>query len=91
MTQSVPVRAMMGSRPRPRYSRLAGPKAAHLVIDLQIGFLEPGSPFEVAAARAIVPAVNRVSAAVRAAGGSTSSCATRSTPMNPTAGPPTRS
>ncbi|ARR54972.1 isochorismatase [Rhizorhabdus wittichii DC-6] len=69
MTQSVPVRAMMESRPRPRFSSLIGRRTAHLAIDLQVGFLERGAPFEVAAARAIVPAVNRVSAALRAAGG----------------------
>ena len=39
------------------------------MIDLQTGFMEPGMPGEVPMARAIVPAVNRVAAALRAAGG----------------------
>ena len=42
---------------------------ALVVIDLQDGFMLPGVPLEVAAARAIVPNVNRLAAAVRAAGG----------------------
>jgi len=44
-------------------------RTAHLVIDLQNGFMEPGAPVEVPMARAIVPAVNRISQALRAAGG----------------------
>lgn len=44
-------------------------RTAHLIIDMQNGFLEPGAPVEVAAARAIVPNVNRLSEAVRARGG----------------------
>jgi len=41
---------------------------AHLVIDLQNGFMEPGAPVEVPAAREIVPHVNAISKAVRNAG-----------------------
>ena len=44
-------------------------RTAHLVIDLQNGFMEPGAPVEVPCAREIVPAVNAISAAVRQAGG----------------------
>ena len=44
-------------------------RTAHLIIDMQNGFMEPGAPVEVPMARAIVPQVNRISAAVRAAGG----------------------
>jgi ureidoacrylate peracid hydrolase len=44
-------------------------RTAHLVIDLQEGFLAPGAPAEVPAARDILPAVNRISAAMRQAGG----------------------
>jgi ureidoacrylate peracid hydrolase len=44
-------------------------RTAHLVVDLQNGFMEPGAPVEVPAARDIVPNVNRISAAVRAHGG----------------------
>ena len=44
-------------------------RTAHVVIDMQNGFLESGAPVEVPVARAIVPQVNAISAAVRAAGG----------------------
>jgi ureidoacrylate peracid hydrolase len=44
-------------------------RTAHLVIDLQNGFMEPGAPVEVPEARSIVDNVNRVSAAVRERGG----------------------
>lgn len=50
-------------------SRIDLSRTAHLIVDLQNGFLEPGAPVEVAAARAIVPNVNRLSAAVRTHGG----------------------
>ena len=42
---------------------------AHIVVDLQNGFMAPGQVAEVPVARAIVPNVNRISAALRAAGG----------------------
>ena len=44
-------------------------RTAHLIIDMQHGFLEPGAPVEVPVARDIVPNVNAISRAVRAAGG----------------------
>jgi ureidoacrylate peracid hydrolase len=44
-------------------------RTAHVVIDLQNGFMEPGAPVEVPTAREIVPNVNAISRAVRAAGG----------------------
>ena len=44
-------------------------RIAHLEIDLQNGFMEPGAPVEVPEARAIVDNVNRISAAVREGGG----------------------
>jgi ureidoacrylate peracid hydrolase len=44
-------------------------KTAHLIIDMQNGFMEPGAPVEVAAARGIVDEINRISAAVRDSGG----------------------
>ena len=52
-----------------RYDRLLGPKTALVVIDLQNAFMLPGMPVEVPAAREIVPNVNRLAAATRAAGG----------------------
>ena len=52
-----------------RYDRLFGPKTALVVIDLQNVFMLPGMPVEVPAAREIVPNVNKLAAATRAAGG----------------------
>ncbi|WP_374573737.1 cysteine hydrolase family protein [Phenylobacterium sp.] len=43
-------------------------RTAHLVVDLQIGFLAEGAIAEVPVARQIVPRVNRLCAAVREAG-----------------------
>ena len=42
-------------------------KTAHIVVDLQNGFMAPGQLSAVATAPGIVPAVNRISAALRAA------------------------
>jgi ureidoacrylate peracid hydrolase len=44
-------------------------RTAHIVVDLQNGFMAEGAPAEIAMAREIVPNVNRISAALRAAGG----------------------
>lgn len=44
-------------------------RTAHLIIDMQNGFVEEGGLIEIPVAREIVPAINRISAAVRAAGG----------------------
>lgn len=44
-------------------------KTAHVVVDLQNGFMEPGATVEVPLARDIVPNVNAISKAVRDAGG----------------------
>lgn len=44
-------------------------RTAHIIVDMQNGFMEEGAPVEVPAARDIVDNINRVSAAVRAAGG----------------------
>ena len=51
------------------FERLDLARTAHLVIDMQNGFVEPGAPVEVPAARDIVPNINAISAAVRAGGG----------------------
>lgn len=45
-------------------------RTALVVVDMQNAFLEPGAPAEAPSARAIVPAINRTAAALRAAGGS---------------------
>ena len=44
-------------------------RTAHVVVDLQNGFMAEGQPAEIPAAREIVPNVNRISAALRSAGG----------------------
>jgi ureidoacrylate peracid hydrolase len=44
-------------------------RTAHLIVDLQNGFMEQGATVEIPEAREIVSNVNRISAAVRAAGG----------------------
>jgi ureidoacrylate peracid hydrolase len=44
-------------------------KTAHIIVDLQVGFMEQGAPVEVPVAREIVGNVNRISAAIRSAGG----------------------
>jgi len=44
-------------------------RTAHIVVDLQNGFMAAGQVAEVPMARAIVPNVNRISAALRAADG----------------------
>ena len=44
-------------------------RTAHLIVDMQNGFMEEGAPVEVPMAREIVDEVNRLSAAIRAAGG----------------------
>jgi ureidoacrylate peracid hydrolase len=51
------------------YQQLDLRRTAHIIVDLQNGFMEPGAPVEVPTAREIVPNVNRISAAVRARGG----------------------
>src|SRR3974377_596481 len=57
-------------RGRPRGVDSLNPeRTAHVVVDLQNGFMAPGQVAEIATAREIVPNVNRISAALRAAGG----------------------
>jgi len=51
------------------FDTLVPKQTAHVVVDLQNGFMAPGAVAEIAAARDIVPNVNRISAALRAAGG----------------------
>ena len=49
-------------------------QTAHIVVDLQNGFMAAGQVAEVPMARAIVPNVNRISAALRAASTAASTC-----------------
>jgi len=58
-----------GGKIHPFRDALDPARTAHLVIDLQNGFLEAGAPVEVPQAREIVSTVNAISAAVRKAGG----------------------
>jgi ureidoacrylate peracid hydrolase len=51
------------------FDRLSPRHTAHVVVDLQNGFMDHGQVAEVPMARMIVPNVNRISAALRAAGG----------------------
>jgi len=51
------------------FERLDMQRTAHLVVDLQNGFMESGAPVEVPVAREIIPNVNSISAAVRRSGG----------------------
>ena len=51
------------------YSSLDLSRTAHLVVDLQNGFMEPGAPVEVPAARDIVARVNEISRTMRTHGG----------------------
>jgi ureidoacrylate peracid hydrolase len=51
------------------FNELDPVRTAHVVVDLQNGFMAPGQVAEIPTAREIVPNVNRISAALRAAGG----------------------
>ncbi len=51
------------------YETINPRRTAHVVVDLQNGFMAPGQVAEIATAREIVPNVNRISVALRAAGG----------------------
>lgn len=44
-------------------------RTAHLIIDMQNGFMEPGAPVEVPAARGVVGKINRISRSLRESGG----------------------
>jgi ureidoacrylate peracid hydrolase len=51
------------------FENLDPAKTAHLIVDLQNGFMAEGELVEIPTAREIVPNVNRICAALRAAGG----------------------
>lgn len=50
------------------FERIDPKRTAHLVIDMQTGFMTPGAPAEIAPAATIIPNINRISAACRDAG-----------------------
>lgn len=54
---------------RNAFARIDPARTAHLVIDMQNGFMEPGAPVEVPEARSVVGNINRIAAAVREGGG----------------------
>lgn len=51
------------------FDSLISRRTAHIVVDLQNGFMAPEAVAEIATAREIVPNVNRITAALRQAGG----------------------
>jgi ureidoacrylate peracid hydrolase len=51
------------------FETLAPAKTALVVVDMQHAFVAEGAPFEIAAARALVPTINNLAATLRAAGG----------------------
>ncbi len=51
------------------FSKLDPARTAHIIVDLQNGFVEPGALIEIPVARDIIPNVNAICSAVRAAGG----------------------
>src|ERR1700693_2161427 len=51
------------------FDSLSPKQTAHVVVDLQNGFMAQGAIVEIPCAREIVPTVNRISAALRDAGG----------------------
>ncbi len=51
------------------FDGLVPARTAHVVVDLQNGFMAPGAVAEIGTAREIVPNLNRISAALREAGG----------------------
>lgn len=59
-----------GRRGRPRaFGMIPAVRTAHVIVDLQNGFVQPGAPVEVPAARSIMPNVNRIIREVRRSGG----------------------
>ena len=63
------IRARRGGRLHV-HDKLDPARSALVVVDMQTAFLKPGLPSEVPEAREIVPNINRLAAAFRAAGGS---------------------
>jgi ureidoacrylate peracid hydrolase len=62
-------RALRLREPLHVFGDIDASRTAHIVVDLQNGFMAPGQPVEVPVAREIVPNVNRISATLRSAGG----------------------
>jgi ureidoacrylate peracid hydrolase len=63
------VKIALQRRGRLRLFETIDPKrTAHLVIDMQVGFMTKGAPAEIAPAASVIPNINRISAACRQAG-----------------------
>ena len=60
------VRATRGTR---LLDQIDPARTAHVVVEMKNGFMRPGALLEIPAARDVVPAINAISAALRAAGG----------------------
>jgi len=71
MPHDVDHRAILArvGRAKPFLKTIDPRRTAHLVVDMQNGFMAPGAPVEVAEAREVVAEINRLSAALRQAGG----------------------
>ncbi len=70
IAQDIAARALASRGGRKRlFAELTPSRTAHLIIDMQNGFMEPGALVEIAAAREVVPTINRISRAVRNVGG----------------------
>jgi len=67
--QTILERVALNRPQRHMFTTLDPRRTAHVVVDLQNGFMEEGAPVEVPTAREIVPNVNRITKAVRDAGG----------------------
>ena len=59
------------------HDSINGARTALVVVDMQNYFVAEGFPLEVPLARGIVPNINRLASAVRAAGGPSSGCRRR--------------
>ena len=51
------------------FNSIVSERNAHIIVDLQNGFMAPGQVAEIGTAREIVPNVNRISHALRQSGG----------------------
>lgn len=71
MPHDVDHRAILArtGRERPLLETIDPRRTAHLVVDMQNGFMERGAPVEVVEARGVVGEINRLSVALREAGG----------------------
>ncbi len=69
MSDAVRERVLRRQGKIPAHQSIKAQRTALVVVDMQNYFCSPGFPAEVAASRATVPAINRMAAALRAAGG----------------------